>query len=571
MLVALVGQPNSGKSALLGCLTGAKVFTSNYPGTTVEVTEGRVPGTGITVLDTPGIYSMRALSKEQQVTRKVILERRPRVIVNVVDGTSLRKQLPLTLSLKSLGIPIVLAVNQADRMKELGIHIDLDVLRKETGAEAVLTSAITGEGAETLLQAIEKAAASGAGEDGPSAPFSSHEPCRSFEPYDLRDLHEAASAIADRTVRLRGASGRRSPAEYLDRLLDRPAASWLVLGGLLWAVWRFSSWALPFAETSVRMILNPLRVHAESLLRAVLPRGPLAETLSEAVPEGFILPMATVLPAMILAYSLMAVLEDSGFLGRMAALSDVFTAALNLPGQSMIPLTLGFGCRVPALMAARILPGERSRRTASLIIATCVPCTATISLSLAALAKFRASFAVPGVLTAVSALTIGWAARLIPGGQKEPLVLELPPLRIPSLRNIAMKTQARLRGFFSHALPLLVVVNSAVRVFMSQGLPAGANVSRFSRVYLGIPPEALWSVLLTMFQRYLAPLFLMQQNLTPREAVIAVSMVALGFPCLPSAVVLWRENGARFVLLTFLTSLILFIGWGMVLNLILPS
>lgn len=566
MLVALVGQPNSGKSAILGCLTGAKVSTSNYPGTTVEVTSGKIPGTDITVLDTPGIYSFRALSKEQQVTRDVISKERPDVIVNVVDGTNLRRHLPLTLSLRDLGVPLVLAVNQSDRLESLGVQIQPDVLGQEVGAEAVMTSAVRGEGIESLLRAIKSAGSRKWGE----GPYPACPPAPA-PGTQLQDLHIRSSLVARKAVRERTSGGRLTTAMALDNLLDHASVSWLGLLGLLWAMWRFVSWALPFAESTVRLILDPLRVQTVSFLKVVLPGGPIAEALSEAIPEGFILPMATVLPAMVLAYSLMAVLEDSGLLGRLAALSDVVTGALNLPGQSLIPITLAFGCRVPAIMSARILPRERSRRNASLIIATCVPCVSTISLSLAALAKFGASFAIPGLLIAISALAVGWAARLFPAGRREPLVLELPPLRMPSFRNVAMKTNARLSGFFSHALPLLVLVNSAVRVLMMGGTFVDAPiVARFSRSYLGIPPGAFWSVLLTMFQRYLAPLFLMQQSLNPREAAIAVSMVALGFPCLPSAVVLWKEHGPGFLALTFLTSLVLFMGWGMILNVVLP-
>jgi len=352
--------------------------------------------------------------------------------------------------------------------------------------------------------------------------------------------------------------------------LDSPLTATLALGAILLVTWKLIAWALPASETAVRLLLDPVGAYLTRFITAVLPDSPLSATIAGAVTEGMVLPLATVLPAMIVAYSLIAFLEDTGLLARYAAMGDYLTGILNLPGQALIPFMLGFGCRVPGLLSARILPSPESRRSASILIAALVPCTATVSLAWATLARFKGNPIVPSLALIVSTLILSQALRLASKTERDPLVLEIPPLRIPTLRNVAMKTQMRLSGFFTHVLPLVIAVNIVIRLVMAGTGSLGTGLSAFSRNVLGIPPQAFLGVLLTMLQRYLAPLFLLQHNLTPREATIAITMVVLGFPCLPSAVTLWREQGPSAVLVTFLASTCLFLGWGALLNLVLP-
>jgi ferrous iron transport protein B len=581
MLVALVGQPNSGKSALLSRLTGARVVTSNYPGTTVELASGRIPGSDIEVLDTPGIYSLAASSREQQITREVLEKRAPDLVVDVVDGTNLARHLSLTLALIRYGGPVIIAVNCADRLRAAGLEVDTRALSGRTGAPVVATSAITGEGVGELraeIQAIRHTL--GTGREGKpgrlSGPGSGAGQEVTGWPESLQALQKEASSIAA-AVLSRGGNGskRERPrlafAERLEAGLDRPLITFLVLGAGLFAAWAFISRALPFAEATVRLLLDPVGAYLRPFLSAALPPGPISDTIARAVPEGVILPLCTVLPAMVLTYSLIAFLEDTGLLCRYAALGDALTGALNLPGQALIPFMLGFGCRVPAILSARILPSQESRRNASILIAALVPCTATVSLAWTTLARFRGNPLVPVVAVAASALGLARLLNLTSGTGKDPLVLELPPLRMPAARNLAMKTRMRLSGFFTHVLPLVVAMNVGVRLFMDRGVaPLSGALSGFAADVLGIPPEALLGALLTMLQRYLAPLFLLQLPLSPREATIAVTMVSLGFPCLPSAVALWRELGPKVVLVTFAISTCLSLGWGTLLNLVLP-
>ena len=579
MLVVLVGQPNSGKSALLAKLTGARVVSSNYPGTTVELASGRIPGSEITILDTPGIYSLHALTREQEVTRGVLEGGEPDLIVNVVDGTSLSRHLALTLSLLSYGLPVVIAVNYVDELCGRGLKVDVQRLSEIAGCPSVLVSALTGEGVPLLVSVIKtevEVAKPRTRVDrfpGETRPLP-----RGFEP-SLRELQLRAQAIAGAVVRHEapppaGSVKRRSVAglgSRLQRLLDQPLTGVpLLMAGLVLA-WKAMAWALPFSEAAVNGLLAPFRRLLESSLAALLPNVPFAETLSRAVPEGLALPMSTVLPAMVLAYSMMAVLEDTGLLARYAALGDPVMGALRLPGQALIPFMLGFGCRVPGILASRTLPSPESRRTASLVLACLVPCTATVSLAWVTLAKFRGYPLVPVFAVTASTLVLARTMSAATGNSRDPLVLELPPLRRPTLRNVALKTEMRLSGFFSHVLPLVVAMNVALRLYMDGGRVFGTKLlGSLAEKVFGLPLEALLGIMFTMFQRYLAPLFLLQLDLTPRQATIAVTMVVLGFPCLPSTVALWREQGPGAVILAFGASVCLSASFGAVLNAVLP-
>lgn len=564
------------------------MVTSNYPGTTVELCSGFLPKSGHKVLDTPGIYSLHAVTMEQKVTRDVLSSGEVDLVVNVVDGSNLARHLSLTLSLKSFGIPMIVAVNCIDRLRDTGREVDADRLSEILDLPVVLTSAATGEGmlqlAGTILGTGEDLATAGtqvkrgrAASSGPPAPLS------------LQDLQREAAGIASAVLRPVPAGPRHGPggkeraprrragtfrgfprAAALERALDRPPFAFLGLGAVLAGAWMLMAWALPWAESGVRLLLNPLRVYLSNLLHALLPKSPLSAALAESFTEGIVLPLATVFPAMLIAYSLMAFLEDTGLLARYAAMGDWLFGALGLPGQALIPFMLGFGCRVPGLLSARILPSEKSRRAASVLVAVLVPCTATVSLAWATLAHFGGNPLVPCAALGVSALALSKVLRVAGGESKDPLVLELPPLRLPALRNVAMKTHMRLSGFFTHVLPLVVALNIAVRTTVAGAILPDSGISGLSQRVFGIPGQALLGVLLTMLQRYLAPLFLLQQTLTPREATIAVTMVALGFPCLPSVATLWREQGPGTVVITVFASACLFTGWGVLLNLVLP-
>lgn len=582
MRVLLFGQPNSGKSALLARLTGARVVTSNYPGTTCEILSGKLKlaaekstvGNGyVEVFDTPGVYTLPPLTKDERVASRM-LEYEPQVIVNVVDSTSLSRHLILTFSLlkhlRSRRIRVIVAVNRIDALAEEGLQIDAGKLARELGVPVVLTSAVTGEGIPQLVAAVHRGLEE-LREEGsePQGPLDAVSHAQGEESFDYRIYAGRALSITQKVSRRISASKSllARSMESVNAAMDRPHIVVIAFISCCVFFWGILTYVLPVSEAVFEYILHPLRVLLENLVLIVVAPGEMREILREAVPEGFLLPLVTVFPAMVMGYLSIAVLEDTGLLPRFAVLGDRFLSALNLPGQAVFPLILGLGCRVPGIIGARTMPTQAARKKVSLVICNLVPCTATLSLAWPCIVKYRINPLIPGCAILVSLFLFALIEKFLLKMENEPLVLEMPSLRMPILRNVFVKTSMRLEGFFTHVLPLVFCANMLVRLAVGSNvlnLPEG--LAMLARDFFGVSPEALLAVLLTAVQRYLAPLFLLGLDMSSREATIALTMVVLGFPCLPSVVTLWRELGLRYAALSIFLGALLLTFWGVILN-----
>ena len=277
------------------------------------------------------------------------------------------------------------------------------------------------------------------------------------------------------------------------------------------------------------------------------------------------------LSLMLMVSFLMSVLEDTGILPRYSVALERVGRLFGVSGQAVIPLSLGFGCRTPAILATRLMPTMAERFIVITILSIVIPCAATIGVMAAVITAFDASLLV--LLTTMLAVLVilGFLlSRSMP--REEVFVYELPPLRIPDWGNVWKKVRMRFAGFFSEVLPLLLVMNIIIRGLMESGFfELFYTMEGFTRSIFGIPSDAFVAVLVTMFQRYLAPLVLLNASLTPREATIAISMISLSLPCLPVMVMTVREIGAKglvkILALGFITSFVV----GATLNLILPG
>ncbi len=616
--VALVGQPNVGKSLLMNRLTGAGAFVSNYPGTTVEVTTGRVkalPGTE--VIDTPGCYSLRAGSPDQQVTQRILLTEQVDLIVNVVDATNLERNLYLTLELLDFGLPVIVALNQCDRLERLGLEIDHERLGGMLGVPVLPVSAARRWGLDRLLLETGNPLRAPApvpvpgGEDlirEVTSTLGSHglrrsrawaitllelgEACTGMAPSAARDLlRKVLAQTGDRVTGFRTSSGeslalvaRRQWAQEIAvksvslqtrragrrHALDNPIViiTSLVLGA--YAAVLGVAGGIRVSERAAEAVFRPVQYWLEGLARLVIGDAPWAGTVARGIAEGLMVPFGTVMPSMVMVYAMMALLEDSGLLSRFAAATDALASVIGLPGQSVIPLALGLGCRSPAVLAARLLPGMRERVTVVLLLAIAVPCAATMGIVAAVVARFGASlFVVIGTLAAVFAL-LGLGANRLLAGHALPLVIELPPLRLPVLSNAAAKTWYRMAAFFTHVLPVLLGMNVAVRILVESGIfnvpPA---ISALPLRLLGVRAEVLAGVLVTAIQRYLAPIVLLNLDLSAREATIACAMVGVSFPCMPVTSLAIREIGLRRTAVIFMVGAVLPFLVAAALNIIL--
>ncbi|MFD2232979.1 ferrous iron transport protein B [Phaeospirillum tilakii] len=473
--IALVGNPNCGKTALFNALTGARQKVANYAGVTVERKEGMFvspAGTRVTVIDLPGTYSLRARSPDEAVTRDVVLGRRgdaeiPDAIVCVADATRLQLTLRLVLEIKKLGLPVVLALNMIDEAEQQGIAVDAAELSAALGLPVVPTVAIRKDGITPLLAQLDRTLRLAEAEG--LAPTPSR--CGWSEPsaHDLRDYHREVEAILARSVAR--PPGAHAATRRIDRILLHPAAGLPILLALLFVMFQaVFSWArLPME--GIDALLSLLK----GAIEAGLADGPLRSLLTDGVIGG-VGSVVIFLPQILVLFLFIQILEDSGYMARAAFLLDKMMGGVGLHGRAFIPLLSSFACAVPGIMAARTIE-NRTDRIATIMIAPLMTCSARLpvyTLIIAAFVPHRAVLGgwvgLPGLVLfalyavgILSGLLIAFVLKhTVLTGAREPLLMELPAYRWPRPRNVLLGLYERGRAFLTRAgttiFALMVVV-----------------------------------------------------------------------------------------------------------------
>lgn len=466
--VALVGNPNSGKTALFNALTGAHQKVANYAGVTVERKEGVIrsaTGRPMSVLDLPGTYSLRARSPDEEVTRDAVLgrlagEETPDVIVAVADATNLRLVLRLVLELKAVGRPMVLALNMYDIAQRQGLRIDLERLRAELGLPVVPTTATRKRGIEDLISAIDVAAGplSPSAESGWSAP-------------DVDALRSAARE-AERIMKacVRPPERPDTLTGRIDSVLLHPVGGLLILGALLFVMFQaVFTWATPLMD-GIEASLGALG----GWVAAVTPDG-IWESL---IVDGLISGVGSVLvflPQILILFLFIILLEDFGYMARAAFLMDRIMGGAGLHGRAFIPLLSSFACAIPGVMAARVIDSKRDRLT-TIMVAPLMTCSARIPVYTLIIAAFIPNQTVWGFASLqglvmfglyaagiTSALAVSFVIRKVFWrGAVEPFMMELPAYKMPDPRSVAFNLWLRARIFLERAgriiLPLMIIV-----------------------------------------------------------------------------------------------------------------
>ncbi len=464
---ALVGNPNSGKTALFNALTGARQKVANYAGVTVERKEGLLTtpaGRTLSVLDLPGTYSLRARSPDEVVTRDAVLgrlqgETAPDVVVCVADATNLRLIQRLVLELKQVGRPFVLALNMFDIAQRQGLQIDIERLSKEIGAPIVTTVATRKRGLEDLLKQVDAVAATvPPGENVWREPTSA----------DLRHAHAEARRIVKACVK---------PAERPDTITGRidgvllhPAAGLAILLGLLFLMFQaVFTWATP-AMDGIEAGFAAL----SELINGVLPDGLIQSLLVDGLIGG-VGSVVVFLPQILILFFFIIMLEDSGYMARAAFLMDKIMGGAGLHGRAFIPLLSSFACAIPGIMSTRVIDNKQDRLT-TILVAPLMTCSARIPVYTLIIAAFIPNTTVWGFVSLqglvmfglyaagiVSALTVSFVIRRIFWrGSVEPFMMELPTYKAPDIKNVLMNLWIRARIFMSRAgriiLPLMILV-----------------------------------------------------------------------------------------------------------------
>jgi ferrous iron transport protein B len=466
--IALVGNPNSGKTALFNALTGSRQKVANYAGVTVERKEGVLHTPGgrtLRVLDLPGTYSLRARSPDEVVTRDAILGRlagedAPQVLICVADATNLRLVLRLALELKQVGRPFVLALNMFDIAQRQGLRIDVDRLSAEVGAPIVTTVATRKRGLEDLVAQVEALSLSHAGETANT--------WREPDAGEIRAAHAEAQRIFKACVK--PPERPDTVTGKIDDVLLNPAAGLLILGVLLFVMFQaVFTWAEPLMgliEAAFTALSNGVGgLLPEGLLRSLLTDGLIAGVGSVLV----------FLPQIVILFFFILLLEDSGYMTRAAFLMDKIMGGAGLHGRAFIPLLSSFACAIPGIMSTRVIDNKHDRLT-TILVAPLMTCSARIPVYTLIIGAFIPHTTVWGFLSLpglvmfglyasgiVSALLVSFVLRRVFWrGTVEPFMMELPTYRWPEPRNVLMNLWTRARIFIERAgriiLPLMVLV-----------------------------------------------------------------------------------------------------------------
>lgn len=552
-LVILVGYPNVGKSQLFNLLTGRRAVVSNYPGTTVELTRGRgrIENCAVEVIDSPGLHSLSALSPEEQVTRLLLLRRRPDLVIQLIDARNLERMLSLTLELLEAELPLVVVINMIDEAEAAGMEIDCGLLAGRLGVPVVPTALVSRRGLEqlhreaaaalrTAPQAVSPArpgypapierqlalgAASLRGDYGLSrravalaflhgdaaleAEIRAREgSCRLLAPMRraLRrgpDTLLRLAAVRRRQSRalLRGvlvmpAVEPRSPGERINRFLLHPWSGGAVLAAVLY--FGFYRFVGSFGAGTLVELLEErlfLRAVAPALNRwaeAHLPWIWLRELLVMdygILTLGLRYTLTIILPIMATFFLFFSLIEDSGYLPRAAYLINRPMERVGLSGKAVIPLTLGLGCGTLAVLVTRTLESSRERMQAALLLSLAIPCSAQLGLILALLPG-TASLFLWLLLIGVAFCAAAALGSVLLGRTASPFCLEIPPLRWPRPGAILNKTAARLGWYLREVLPLFVGISILIWVLRYSGLwPHLIAVLQPPLAAIGLPPE----------------------------------------------------------------------------------
>jgi ferrous iron transport protein B len=615
--ILLIGNPNVGKSALFGVLTGKYATVSNYPGTTVEVTSGNavLNRHRTLVIDTPGVNSLVPMSEDEKVTRDMLLADRPGAVVQVADAKNLRRGLIITLQLAEMEAPFILDLNMDDEAKSRGIVIDQDKLSRILGVEVVKTVAVRRSGIDKLLKSIRRPRVStvsinfgdvieqAAAEIAPllpDAPISKrslalmilagdeslngwlHAALQERVIAEIERIRQSAQARFNNSLgyvinraRLRKAdavlaevmsvheAGKGSVfAAAFGRWSMHPVYGLPILLLALFAVYEFvgvlgAGAAVGFLEKTVfGGYINPW---AGRLAGFVLPSELLRELVVGEyglVTMALTYAVAIVLPIVGFFFIAFSIMEDSGYLPRLAVMLNGTFRIMGLNGKAVLPMILGLGCDTMATLTTRILETKKERILVTYLLALGVPCSAQLGVILGLVSGLsaKATMIWLGSVAAVMLLTGYLASKVLPGEPSD-FVLELPPIRIPQLSNVLVKTLARVQWYLKEAVPLFML--GTFILFVGNKVGALAFIQRLTDPLvvglLGLPGKAAESFVIGFLRRDYgaAGLFKLAKEapMDPIQIVVSLVVITLFVPCIANFFMMVKERGFRAALI----------------------
>lgn len=618
--IIILGQPNCGKSTLFNAVAGLKAETSNFPGTTVKHTHSRVNigGRLINLIDLPGTYTLNPSDEAEKVALSHLFFEKPDLIINVVDASILGRSLELTQELMELGYPMILALNMVDLAEKKGIKTDPKKLEELLGIPVVPTIAFHGKGIKelliTALKALDekkqgkplkwskdvdeqiKKLSSSIPDDFPYIGNKRFTAVKMLEigkkffnkmlgemnpelkrardkiKRELEDRHDAPAyevIAAERhhlSMKIFEESStikREYKLNWLDRIdgiIMHPVLGYLILIavflGFFFIIFKIGG---PLEE----ILLNPMQ-HLRTWVSHTFGQGflfYLIDGLIQGVGGG----IAIVLPYFFPLLFLMSLLEDIGYLARAGFLMDTFMHQIGLHGKSVSPFILGFGCNVPAVVSTRILESRRDKILTSLLIPF-IPCSARTTIILALVAYYLGPFWALGFYL-FNIILIAVLGRIISFFLKTPspgLILEIPSIKVPSLKNVMRKTFIQLHSFVKFAWPILIAGSIVLGIMQFYRFDSVLNTILSPIVVngLGLPKELGVTLIFGFLRKELSLIMMLQalgvgyQNLlsviTREQIVVFTVFISFFIPCLSTVAILWKEVGRRVALISML-------------------
>ena len=606
--IALAGNANVGKSVIFNQLTGGNQIIGNWPGKTVEKAEGYIEQEGIKirVVDLPGIYSLSTYSEEEIVSREFVAKEKPDLVINVADAVNLERNLFFTLQLVELESPLLIALNQYDILENKGLEIDANRLSKMLGIPVIKTVAVHDKGLKELFTKAKELLMKGKQAIKPikygkevesrisilkneiekkmktvyparfvAIKLLENDPLITDEVHDekilnlseklkkeLEEIHgenaetviiseryAIASRIAEAVIEKKGKI-KVSLGDWFDKIaLDKVFGYiFLILAviAIFYTVFKFgsffsdllSNWLESFKPTFMKLPLS-------AFWNKILWNG---------VMEGIIAGVGIVLPYIAPFYLILAFLEDSGYLARIAFLTDNLMHKMGLHGKAFMPLMEGFGCNVPAVLGTRIMERDRDRFIAA-ILATLVPCSARTVIVLGLVAAFLGPIyaLLLYVLDFILILIVGHLLNKFIKGTPSGLIMEMPRYRKPVMKIILKQTWIRLKDFVYFAFPIIIIANIIMEIFslLNWIKPVADFFKPLMTNFLGLPPLAGITFLFGILRKELTLVMLatlyhttnFASVLTPRQIFIFGFVTMIYIPCVATIAALKHEFG----------------------------
>ena len=567
MRILLMGNPNVGKSVIFSRLTGVHVITSNYPGTTVNYTRGHMMlgNEPVDVVDVPGTYTLEPTCEAENVALQMLEP--DDVVINVVNAINLERNLYLTLQLLERKARLIVALNMWDDTRHRGIQIDLKRLQEILGVPVIPTVATTGEGIKTLVENLPKAG-------------SPHTPVRSRDERwaAVGDIIQQVQRITHRhhTWREHLADASVKPFSGLVIALVVLAGAFLTvrfigesLIGYLFDPFFNGLWA-PVLSRISELLGSGGIVHDVLIGKIIGGRVDFVQSFG-LLTSGLYVPFAMVLPYIISFYLVLGLLEDTGYLPRLAVLMDTIMHRVGLHGYAIIPTLLGFGCNVPAVLATRILESKRERFIAATLISIAVPCAALQAMILGLVGTRGGQYValVYGTLLLVW-IVLGFILNKAVKGFSPELLIEIPPYRLPRLGATFQKLWMRTYGFLAEAIPIILGAIIAINILYFIGLfeVIADLTAPVVTGLLGLPKEAVTALLIGMLRKDVAVGMLAPLALTAGQLVVGTVVLAMFFPCIATFVILLRELGVVNMIKSFAVMIVTALTVGGLLHLL---